>query len=267
MELANKNNKREMRVLVRNISKRFFIGMKSDSILAKVLSFFSGKETKKKIQVLDDVSFEVRAGKNLGIIGKNGSGKSTLLRIMAGIYVPDKGTVKTNGDVVYLTSFGQGLKQKLTMRENIYLIGSIMGLSQTDIRDKFKDIVDFSGLENFVDTKVYQFSSGMVSRLNYSIVINCLKHKKPDILLLDEVFSGGGDTEFKEKALRKMEELIKGGATVILVSHIPKIIRKYCDEAIWLDKGKIIKKSKPGDVVKAYKEKISKKKNKKLFKI
>lgn len=131
-------------------------------------------------------------------------------------------------------------------------MGSVMGLSQGDIKKRFNEIVEFSGLRDFVDMKVYQFSTGMLSRLNFSIIIHCVKHQNPDILLLDEVLSAGGDIEFQEKATEKMEELIKGGATVILVSHSLDIINKYCDRAILLDKGKVVSSGIPTDVTNFY---------------
>jgi ABC-type polysaccharide/polyol phosphate transport system ATPase subunit len=129
---------------------------------------------------------------------------------------------------------------KLTMWENIYLMGSVMGLSQKDIKEKFNEIVEFSGLREFVDMKVYQFSTGMLTRLNFATVIHCVKHQNPDILLLDEVLSSGGDAKFQEQATKKMEELIKGGAAVVLVSHNEDNILKNCGKVIWLDNGRII---------------------------
>jgi ABC-type polysaccharide/polyol phosphate transport system ATPase subunit len=247
------NTDKLKRVIVDSVSKKFDIGFrKDDGALSKAVSLISHRKTKKEIQVLNSISFEVSAGENIGIIGRNGSGKSTLLRIIAGIYQADSGSVKTTGKMVYLNGLAQGLKDKLTMRENIFLVGSIMGLSQADIKRRFKEIVDFSELEQFLDTKIYQFSSGMVTRLSFSITIHCLKHHNPDILLLDEVFGSGGDIDFQNKAVAKMEELIKGGATVLLVSHSLDIINKYCDKVIWLDKGGIALSGLPADVTKAY---------------
>lgn len=228
------------RVIVENVSKRFTRKFKINKpALARLISLFS-KNKKIEFNVLENISFKVNAGENFGIIGKNGAGKSTLLRIIAGIYTPDSGNVKTNGKLVYVTGFGQGLKSKLTMRENIYLVGSVMGLSKKDIDEKLDEIVDFSGLRDYLDTQVYQFSSGMISRLNFSISIHCLKHQNPDILLIDEVLGGGGDVTFQDKAMEKMEELIKGGATVIMISHGLDSIKKYCDRVLWIDNGKIV---------------------------
>ncbi|MBU1135989.1 MAG: ABC transporter ATP-binding protein [Nanoarchaeota archaeon] len=240
-------------IVVKNISKKFSIGFKrNDSFLAKILCFSFGDEIKKELWALKNVSFDVNAGENLGIIGRNGSGKSTLLRVIAGVFPANEGEVETNGKLIYLTGFGQGLKPKLTMRENIYLIGSIMGLSQKDIKKRFNEIIEFSGLKNFLDVKVYKFSSGMIARLNFSIGIHCLKHSNPDILLFDEVFHSGGDIYFKKKIIEKMEEFLKGGTTVILVSHDLETIKKYCDKVLWLERGEVIKYGEPNEIVEAY---------------
>lgn len=247
-------DKKITRIIVRNVSKKFNLDSnRKESILFK-LSKISSTPNKNEIQVLKDISFEVKAGEIIGIIGKNGCGKSTLLRIIAEVYFPDSGEVKTDGKVTYLTAMGQGLIPKLTMRENIFLMGSIMGLSQEDIGKRFDEIVEFSGLKEFVDTKVYQFSTGMVTRLGFSVTIHCLKHQNPDIILLDEVFGSGGDINFHEKAIAKMEELIKGGATVILVSHSLDIIEKYCHRVILIDNGGIKKVGGPEEVIKSYEE-------------
>ena len=247
-------NEKNIRITVDNVSKKFSIGFKEKKgLLARVLEFVSGVYSEKKeLAVLQNVSFEVKEGEVAGLIGKNGSGKTTLLRIIAGIYQPDLGNVKTNGKVVYLSGLGQGLSPKLTMRENIFLMGSIMGLGQNDIKKRFNQIVEFSGLKDFTDTKVLQFSSGMVTRLNFSVTINCLEHHKPEILLLDEVFNAGGDLDFQSKGIEKMEELIKGGATVIMASHNLEIIKKYCNKAILLKNGQAIKIGPSEEVVGEY---------------
>lgn len=229
------------RIIVKNVSKAFNADfVKNEGSLFRMVDFLSGKTEKRKLEVLKDVSFDVCKGEVLGIIGKNGSGKSTLLRLIAGVYRPDSGDIKTHGKIVYLTGLGQGSSKKLTMRENIYLMGAVMGLSQKEIKSRFDEIVDFSGLNDFVDMKIYQFSTGMVVRLNFSIIIHCVSHQNPDILLLDEVLSAGGDMDFQIKANKKMEELIRGGAAVVIVSHNLPDIKKYCNKVICLDKGKLV---------------------------
>lgn len=243
-----------IRVKAENISKKFNVDFRSDSgALARLIKFLSQKRERQERIAIKNVSFTASSGEVVGIIGKNGAGKSTLLKLIAGIYQPTEGKIKTEGTFVYLTSLGLGFLPKLTMRENIYLAGSIMDLEQKEIKQKFKEIIDFSGLREFVDTKIYQFSTGMISRLSFSVTFFCIKHKNPDILLIDEVFGAGGDIDFEEKAQKKMEELIRGGAAVVLASHNLEIIEKYCNRSIWLDKGKIIKIGNPREVIGSYK--------------
>jgi len=243
----------EYRIIVENISKKFVRDYSSqETFLSKTLSFLFGKSHRVEFNALNDVSLRLPKGKILGVIGKNGEGKSTLLRIIAGIFKPDSGEVKINGSMVYLAGFGQGLKQKLTMRENIYLIGSIRGLDKKEIESRFEEIVEFSGLREYIDTKVYQFSAGMMTRLSFSITIFCIAQKNPDILLIDEAIGGGADITFQKKALDKMEGLINRGASVIFVSHNLFQIEKYCDEAIWLKNGEIFMRGNSKEVVGAY---------------
>jgi len=248
-------DKKTERIVVERISKKFDLHFrKQEGALARILSLlYWGEE--KELHVLRDISLRVFSGDSIGIIGKNGCGKSTLLRIIAGIYRADKGIVKTNGNIIYLTGFFNGLNDRLTMWENIYLVGAIYGLSQREIKKKFDEIVSFSGLNDFVDTKLYQFSSGMLIRLGFSIVIHCLHQKNPDILLIDEAFTTGGDIEFQQRALGKMEQIIKSGASVLLASHSLDVIQKYCDKVLWIDDGVIAKEGKAGDVVEAYMKK------------
>jgi len=241
------------RITVESIYKKFNIGFKKqDNALSRFIALFSGKELSKLIEVLSNISFSAQAGEIIGLIGKNGSGKSTLLRVMAGIYQSDSGSIAINGSIVYLNGFGFGLKERLTMRENIFLVSLLMGLRRKEINNKFNDIVSFSGLSEYLDTKIYQFSSGMISRLRFAITVNCLEAKGGDVFLLDEVFGSGGDFEFQKKAIEKMEELVKGGATVVLVSHDLEIIKKYCNRAILLEKGRIALQSSVEEVISKY---------------
>jgi ABC-type polysaccharide/polyol phosphate transport system ATPase subunit len=240
----------ELKIELENVSKKFPVDYKiKHTALSRIVSL-----TKKRgeIVVLDNVSLKVYAGEKLGIIGKNGSGKSTLLRLIAEVYQPNSGKVKTRGNMIYLAGLSHILEQKLTVRENILLAGSILGLSQKDIKAKMEEIINFSDLKDFVDFRIYQLSDGMKQRLNFSIVIHCLEHNKPEILLLDEIFSGGGDLDFQNKAIQRMEELVKKNATLILVSHDLDLIEKYCDRAILMDKGKVIKEGSPEEVINEY---------------
>jgi len=239
---------------IENLVKSFPIEVKHEGALAKILKIIRGKGKTEKRIVLKDISFNVNEKEILGLIGKNGAGKSTLLRVIADIYTKDKGKVKTIGKVVYLNGFNNGLKERLTMKENIFLMGSIMGLSQRKIKTKFEEIVEFSGLKENIYDKLYQFSDGMVSRLAFSITVHCLKQNTPDIILLDEVFGAGADLEFQNKAINKMEELIKSGATVIISSHNLEIIEKYCDRVFWLEKGKIKEIGSAKEITEKYKE-------------
>jgi ABC-type polysaccharide/polyol phosphate transport system ATPase subunit len=244
----------DLKIRVKNLYKEFLMETeKNQGALQSILSLFSKKD-KKELVAIKNVSFDVYAGQIFGIIGKNGSGKSTLLRVVAGIYSTDKGSVEIFGEPIYLNGFGPGLSPKLTMRENIYLIGSIMDIPNKDMKKKFEEIVEFSGLEDFIDCKVYQFSSGMVARLVFSTAIHCLEYKNPKIILLDEVFEAGGDFKFKEKATKKMEEFIKDKKAVILVSHNLEMIKNYCNNVLWLDHGKIREIGKAEEVVKKYLE-------------
>ena len=240
-------------LIVDNVSKRFNLGFKKqDSALSRIVSLISGKEPNKLVDVLQNISFAAGIGEIVGLIGKNGSGKSTLLRLIAGIYEIDSGEIKVGGKVVYLNGFGFGLKDRLTMRENIYFVALLMGLSRKEINSKFDEIVDFSELKEYLDTKIYQFSSGMASRLRFAITIICLETKGGEIILLDEVFNSGGDFEFKKRAIAKMEELVKSGSTVILVSHDLDIIKKYCTKVILLQKGKLILEAPAEEAVDKY---------------
>ncbi|MBC8494614.1 ABC transporter ATP-binding protein, partial [archaeon] len=162
------------RLVVKNLSKKFSIGCKKkDSTLARVISILSNKESKKKFQVLKNISFNVKEGEMLGIIGNNGSGKSTLLRTIAGIYKADKGTVEINGRVISVINLNAGLNMRLTMKDNIFLCSSLYGLSKKQTQHIFNKIILFAELEKYIDTKLYQFSSGMLARLSFSIAIFC----------------------------------------------------------------------------------------------
>ena len=242
-----------LRLEAKDITKSFYIDvLRDESALQGVIRFLKRKTEKKKLAVIKNISLNAYSNEVIGIIGKNGSGKSTLLRVLAEVYKADSGYIKTHGRVVYMSGFSQGLNPRLTMRENIYLMGSVLGLSQKAIRQKFNDIVEFSELGDFVDTPVYKFSSGMVVRLGFSVTIHCLNHNYPEIMLLDEVLEAGGDIGFIKKAIDKMEELIKRGATVIIASHDMENIMKYCNRVILIDSGKIIMDGKPEKVIEQY---------------
>ncbi len=236
------------RIIVDGVCKEFKIGFrKNEPALARLLSLFSEREPKRTLRALHEVSFKVEAGEILGIIGVNGCGKSTLLRIIAGIYDKDKGSVYVNGNIISLINLYIGLKGKLTMTDNIYLLGSFFGMSRKALKERFDMIVEFSELKDFINTKVYQFSSGMMSRLVFSIAVHC----NPDVLLLDEIFEVG-DEHFRLKSGNLLKEFVENGVSIILVSHDLPMLENRCDRVIWLDKGRIIKEGAAGDVVTAY---------------
>ncbi|MES2409295.1 MAG: ATP-binding cassette domain-containing protein [Patescibacteria group bacterium] len=247
--------KESKKIILDKVSKIFEVGYRDEqSTLSRFISLISGRQPKKHRRVVSDISLEVEEGEMVGIIGKNGSGKSTLLRMIAGIYIPDKGTILTPKNILYINGFNHGIKLRLTMRENIYLVGSIVGVQGLVIKEVFEEIVEFSGLREFVDTKIYQFSSGMISRLNFSIFIFFSTLKKSDVLLLDEVFGAGGDIDFKQKAETKMNDLLKSGVTVMLVSHNLTDIQNHCKRVILIENGIVKVDGDVEQVLRIYKE-------------
>lgn len=196
---------------------------------------------------LKDVSFEIEHGEAVGLIGRNGAGKSTLLKILSRITRPTKGRVVLYEGVNSLLEIGTGFNIELTGRDNIFLNGSFLGMKTVEIRKKFDEIVAFSEIEKFIDTPVKYYSSGMFVRLAFSVAV----HLTPETLLLDEVLSVG-DVGFRQKSLDKMKELLKSGATIILVSHSEQAIKDICQKAIWLDKGELQMNGPASDVVDKY---------------
>ena len=183
---------------------------------------------------LKDVSFEVKRGEVVGIIGRNGAGKSTLLKILSRITEPSEGRVTIKGRVASLLEVGTGFHPELTGRENIYLNGAILGMSRAEIRRKFDEIVAFAEVEHFLDTPVKRYSSGMYVRLAFAVAA----HLEPEILIVDEVLAVG-DAEFQKKCLGKMDHVAKQGRTVILITHQMNQIRNLCDRCNWLDRGRV----------------------------
>ncbi len=196
--------------------------------------FSRNKLEKKPFLALNDVSLEVKKGEILGIIGGNGAGKSTLLKILAGIMKPTKGKLEINGTVAPMIELGTGFDFELSALENIYLSGAILGYNKDFISSKVVEIFDFAELWDFKDVPIKYFSSGMVARLAFSVSTIVV----PDILIVDEILSVG-DLAFQKKSYKRMTELMKGGTTVIYVSHDIKTLEKMCDRIIWLNKGQI----------------------------
>jgi ABC-type polysaccharide/polyol phosphate transport system ATPase subunit len=203
---------------------------------------------------LNDVTFSVRPGETFGIIGKNGSGKSTMLKLITGIMNPDVGRIDVNGRVSALLELGAGFHPDLTGTENIYLNGSIMGLTRSEIRSKFSEIVRFSELEDFIDTPIKHYSSGMYMRLGFSIAINV----NPDILVIDEVLAVG-DQGFQTKCLDKIRDFKRMGKTIIFVSHDLGVTSQLCSRAVWLEDGQIAARGSTQRVVECYKAMVQEK--------
>ena len=220
-----------------NVSKTFKYREKSnDSLREKFRNFFTSNDSFKVIQALNNINLEINRAEFFGIIGHNGSGKSTLLKVIIGALKADKGSkIETNGKILRL-ALGMGFDMNLSARHNIYVNGSIMGLTFKEIGRKFHAIIDFAGLENFVDTPIKFYSSGMVSRLAFSISM----HVEADILLIDEYFGGVGDAEFQQKSSEVFHQHILKGKTIVMVSHNMELIQEYCHRACLLDHGNLV---------------------------
>lgn len=223
-------------ISVKNVTMRFKI---ADSASSGIKEYFIQKVTKKlhykELVALDNVSFDVYKGEVVGIIGTNGSGKSTMLRLVSGVINPTSGHIEVDRSKVQLLTLGTGFDMELTARENVYLNGSIIGYSKKFLDEHFDEIIEFAELENFVDEKVKNFSSGMVSRLGFSIAT---AGDAAEILILDEVLSVG-DEFFRKKSLARVKEMIHGGSTVLLVSHSMGTILDNCSKVVWIEKGKL----------------------------
>ncbi len=215
--------------------------------LAKGKNPFQGEETHEEFWALNDVSFNVEHGEVLGIIGKNGAGKSTLLKLLSRITEPDKGKITLNGRVASLLEVGTGFHPELTGRENIYLSGAILGMRREEIKKRFDEIVDFAGVEKFLDTPVKRYSSGMYVRLGFAVAA----HLETEILLVDEVLAVG-DAEFQRRCVQKLKEIIKQNKAVIVVSHNLDIVISICKSSILLNQGKLEVYDKSENVIKQY---------------
>lgn len=223
-------------------------GLKSYSIKQNLLR---GKRNKTEVfEAVKNVSFKVKKGEILGIVGKNGSGKSTMLRAIAGIFSPNSGTVDLHGHSISLLSIGVGFQKELSGRENIMLSGMLLGFTQRQIREQMQAIIDFSELGAFIDAPVRTYSSGMYSKLAFSITAIL----ETDIILIDEVLSVG-DSHFKKKSYNKMKELISAkDRTVVIVSHETKTIAQLCDKVLWINHGETMQFGDTAEVLTAYED-------------
>jgi ABC-type polysaccharide/polyol phosphate transport system ATPase subunit len=241
-----------------HVSKAYKLGAahlslrESASKLVKRLLGRNGTSSEQTFHALEDVSFKVDRGQALALIGPNGAGKTTTLKLLSKVARPTKGRIQVNGALSALIELGAGFHPDLTGRENIYLNGSILGLSKKEIDSKFDSIVAFSELERFLETPVKRYSSGMYVRLGFSVAV----HVEPEILLVDEVLAVG-DMAFQRKCLDKIEEIRSQGATIVFVSHNMRTIESLCDKALWLDKGQMRQIGDTLPVVAAYTDEVN----------
>lgn len=257
-----KKEERKVVIKVKNVSKTFQVrSKKAETIRQRIHNVFrSGKNKRLHIQALNDINFEVYKGEFLGIVGHNGSGKSTLLKIIMGAFPPDKGAeIDVQGKIIRL-ALGMGFDKTLTARDNIYVNGTVLGLTFKQLGKKFSHILEFAELEKFVDTPLKYFSSGMRSRLAFAIAM----HTEADIYLMDEFFGGVGDVGFMKKSDDVFKDRILQGRTIVHVSHQLRILKKHADRIIWLDKGKIKEIGTAEDILPRYRKAylVEKQKNK-----
>lgn len=242
---------------VSNIGKKYEIMTEQDKhdtfasvLLHSLKSGIKGKKQKDEFWALKDVSFNVNKGERIGIIGHNGAGKSTLLKVFSRITKPTEGEIEIKGRISSLLEVGTGFNMELTGRENIYLNGSILGMTRAEIDSKFNDIVEFSEIGAFLDTPVKRYSSGMFVKLAFAVA----SHLDPDILIVDEVLAVG-DMKFQEKCLGKMEDVASGGRTVLYVSHSMRTVQQLCNRVIVMNHGRIIFDGNVDEGIKIYMDK------------
>lgn len=218
---------------VQHVSMKFnLMEEKVDTLKEYIVKLIKGKLFYNEFVALNDVSFQIEKGDILGIVGFNGAGKSTMLKILAGVLKPTNGKVVVNGSVAPLIEVGAGFDPELTAKENIFLNGAILGHSRKFLQQHFDEIIDFAELRTFVNVPVKNFSSGMYARLGFAIATVV----KTDILIVDEVLSVG-DYRFQEKCEKRIQEMINGGTTIIIVSHDINMIERLCNKVLWLDHG------------------------------
>ena len=238
-------------ITIESLTKSFRIhhernqSLKSAIMRGKISSY-------EDFKALDDISFDVAQGSTLALIGGNGSGKSTLLKCLAKIYRPTSGKITYNGRMAALLEVGSGFHPELSGKENIYLNGSILGMTRKEIDNKIESIIDFSGVEHFIDQPVKNYSSGMYVRLGFSVAI----HVDPEILVVDEVLAVG-DAAFQKKCYQKFHDFKKEGRTIVLVSHSMESVREICESAAWLSHGKVKELGEVKDVTSNYEASVA----------
>ena len=222
-------------IKVDNVSMHFRMDKnRTTSLKEWVVTFLRGKQQYETFQALNDVSFEVKRGEIIGIIGRNGAGKSTILKVISGIYKPTKGKVITAGRVAPVLELGSGFDMELSGYDNIFLNGAILGFSEEFLKSKCNEIIEFSGLSEFIHMPIKTYSSGMLARLAFSVATVI----EPEILIVDEILAVG-DAAFQEKSRARMMEMMSGGTTVLFVSHSLPQMREMCDRCMWLDHGRV----------------------------
>jgi len=238
----------EYPIEVSNLTKVFKVLHRERSLKAAVLKWARLRFPKREeFTALNDISFRIPKGQAVGVIGRNGSGKSTLLTLLAGIYRPTSGHIKVRGRIASLLELGAGFHPEFTGLENIYLNAAILGLPRAQITNRLDSIIAFAGLEDFVDTKLKFFSSGMVARLGFAVAV----HVDPDILLVDEVLAVG-DANFHQKCYAKIDEFKRRGVTIFFVSHDLEAVSRVCDRVIWIDHHEIREDGNPDEVIARY---------------
>lgn len=222
-------------IKVENVSMHFRMDKnKTTSLKEWVVTHLLGKQQYEEFHALNNVSFEVKRGEIVGIIGRNGAGKSTLLKVISGIYKPTSGTVVTAGRVAPMLELGSGFDPELSGRDNIFLNGAILGFSEEFLKSKYDEIVAFSELGEFIDMPIKTYSSGMLARLAFAVATMI----EPEILIVDEILAVG-DAAFQEKSRNRMMEMMSGGTTVLFVSHSLNQIKEMCNQVLWLEHGSI----------------------------
>jgi ABC-2 type transport system ATP-binding protein len=238
-------------IRVNNVAKKFTIN-KDKSLKERLTEMGRSRRYRQEFWALKGVSFELEAAKTLGLIGANGSGKSTLLKVIGGILSPDEGFVERRGRLAALLELGAGFHGDLTGRENVYLNASILGLTRRQTEAYFDAIVDFSGIERFIDTQVKFYSSGMYVRLAFAVAV----HVDPDILLVDEVLAVG-DEPFQRKCMERIKQFQRDGRTIVFVTHGLDQVRQLCDRVIMLESGEVVVDGSPVDALRAFRERYN----------
>lgn len=235
-------------ITVNGLHKQFKLPHeKNTSLKSTIINFYRQKQGFEQQKALEDISFEVNKGEFFGVIGRNGSGKSTLLKLLAGIYVPTKGSVHVEGKLTPFIELGVGFNAELTGRENVFLNGALLGFTRKEMEAMYDDIVAFAEIERFMDQKLKNYSSGMQVRLAFSIAIRA----QSDVLLIDEVLAVG-DLSFQEKCYKVFEDIKKSGRTVVFISHDSGAIERFCDRVAIVDQGKLVNIGDPTEMVLEY---------------